>query len=233
MGVTGWRHGCAVGLLIVTQTAAALAVPDQAEPPEAEGAAQDATRIGIALVPTMAVADNCSRDTDVVMCEPGRAFLAFEGSLLVQLLPELALRPFLRFGFEGGARGSQGTTSSGMTGDSSHSSQFGAAGVGLRVLPFAPSSFWLGARAGLWGVRDVASVDAGGDSEEFESQAWAPSIGGDLGFDVRLDDHFGLSFMLSTDYVMLSNDGGLPEENGVDWFAGVWFGFGLGIFFDV
>jgi hypothetical protein len=76
-------------------------------------------------------------------------------------------------------------------------------------------------------------VEAEAEAETVESYAWAPSVGGGLGFDVGLDDGYGLSFTLSVDYVMLSNDGGIPEQNGVYWYSGPWIGLGLGMFFDV
>lgn len=236
MGARG-RHGFAVGALVSSQAASAFGAPEPAEHDsarrDADSGQLEASRVGVVLSPTLAVADNCSRDSDVVMCQSARVFLAFEGSLQLPLLPELGVGPFLRLGFEGGGRGSGGTTSSGAAGSSSSSSQFGAAGAELRLLPFAPVSFWLGARAGFLGVRDVTRVEAAGESEAFESYAWAPSVGGDVGFDVGLDDGYGLSFMLSVDYVMLSSDSDIPEQNAVNWYSGPWVGLGLGMFFDV
>ncbi len=201
MGGVGGRHGLAVGAFVLARAVSASGAPedhvehDGGSP--AAGAEQHEGRVGVVLSPTLAVADSCSRDSDVVMCETMRAFLALEGSLQLPLLPQLSVGPLLRLGFEGGGRGSGGTTSSGAAGRSSLSSQFGAAGAELRVLPFAPASFWLGARAGLLGVRDVASVEAEAESETVESYARAPSLGGGLGFDVGLDSGYGLSFMLS------------------------------------
>lgn len=229
------RQGFALAALVfvASQSTQVRGAPEPAEPDrgrkEADAGQPEASWLGVGLSPTLAMADNCSRDGDLVMCPSGRVFLAFEGSLQLPLLPALRAGPFLRLGFEGGGRGSGG----GNDDDISWSSQFGAAGAELRVLPFAPASFWLGARAGLLGVRDVASVEGAGERDTFESYAWAPSIGGNLGFDVGLDDGYGFSFALTVDYVMLSSDGNIPEQNAVNWYSGAWLGVGLGMFFDV
>lgn len=206
--------GCAA--LGLSQTAAA-APPEDLEP---EAASAEVARLGFALAPTLAVADNCSRHSDVVGCESGRAFLGFELSALFPLLPELSLGPYIAAGFDGGSRGSQ-------------SSQFSAAGAELRLLPFAPSSFWLSARAGVWGVRDAVREGTEAGSEEHVTRAWAPSAGIGLGFDVSFAASYGLSFAWFVDYVMLSSDGALPEDYSVDWSAGPWFTFGLGMYFDL
>ena len=179
--------------------------------------ASESSRVALAFGPTLAVAEKCSRDSDVVWCEPGRAFLGIAFSALFPLIPELSLGPFVNAGFDPGTASDQ-------------SGQFGAAGAELRVLPYAPSSFWLGARAGVYTVRDVTSVEDGSDVGEHVSRAWAPSVGGGLGFDTELGDSVGLSFAWSLDYVMLTSDGALPEDHGVDWSPGLWLAFGLGMY---
>jgi len=223
MGCRATLGGIGFALLWLGQATAAVA----AEPVEGAasaatdaGSGADSARLGLAFTPTLAVAQICSRDSDVVGCEPGRGFLGFELSGLFPLLPALSLGPFVSAGFEGGAR-------------SQSSSQFGAVGAELRVLPYAPSSFWLSARLAGFGVRDVIRVETQAGSDEYSSQAWAPSLGAGLGFDVAFAATYGLSFAWFVDYVMLSSDGTLPEDHGVDWSGGLWFKFGLGMYFDV
>jgi len=220
MGRRATRVGVGFALFWLTEAAAAVA----AEPVEGakgstdEGSGAEAARLGFAFTPTLAVAQICTRDSDVVGCAVGRGFLGFELSGLFPVLPELSLGPFVSAGFEGTAQ---------------RSSRFGAAGAELRVLPYAPSSFWLSARLAGLGVRDVVRVETQAGGDEYVTQSWAPSVGAGLGFDVGFAPAYGLSFAWFVDYVMLSNDDPLPEDHGVDWSSGLWFKFGLGMYFDV
>lgn len=218
--------GIGFALLWLSQATAALAAEpvNGGESSSSDAGATELARLGLALTPTIAVAENCSRESDVVWCEPGRAFLGFELSALFPLLPQLSLGPFVAAGFEGGGHSG---------GARSESSQFSAAGAELRLLPSLPSSFWLSARGGVWGVRDVISVETRTGIDEHVSQVWAPGVGAGIGFDVRFAAAYGLSFAWFVDYVMLSSEDALPEDFGVDWNAGLWFRFGLGMYFGV
>jgi len=205
--------------LWLTQARAALGAAEDTDrsATSVDSGATESSRVALAFSPTLAAAEKCTRDSDVVGCEPGRAFLGIAFSALFPLLPELSLGPFVNAGFDAGVENGQ-------------SSRFGAAGAELRVLPYAPSSFWLGARAGVYGVRDVTSVESGSEAGEYVSRAWAPSLGAGVGFDTELAEFFGLSFAWSLDYVMLSSDGALPEDHAVAWSSGVWLAFGLGMY---
>lgn len=224
---------------IALSHAAASATPENGEldsvrASDAPSTRADAVRVGVELLPTFAASMNCSRDTDTVACEPGRGFLAFEIETLFPLRRALQLGPYLTAGFEGGARGGSGTSSSGETGSSAQSSQFGALGAELRFLPFASSSFWLGARSGLVGVRDAKSITTVEAQRTVTSHAWAPSAGGGLGLDVGVGSASSLSFSLRADYVMFTPDDlWLPDEQSVEWQAGPWISLGLGLIFDV